>query len=109
MKRVAITLLIFFRPKGNSCFSSNILRSTSDPWKVMGTNKPKPHVWNDSENLECQISEACQLYGIDSLECARDKKAVENECSDAVSIISEDSSKDEVTPQDRINSKLYIV
>ena len=75
----------------------------------MGTSKPKPHVWIDSENLDCQISEACQLYGIDRLECARDKKAVKNECSDAVSIISEDSSKDEVPLQDRINSKLYIV
>ena len=71
----------------------------------MDEDEEKSHDdWIDSENLDCQISEACQLYGIDKLEeCNRDET---NNKDDAESI---ESGKDEITLQDRVNSQLFIV
>ncbi|KAL7536903.1 hypothetical protein ACHAXR_012116 [Thalassiosira sp. AJA248-18] len=69
----------------------------------------QPPGWIDSENLDCQISEACQLYGISKLECTSEYAAKSKTNGEADSIISEDSETDEVPLQDRVNSKLYIV
>ena len=61
----------------------------------------------EGEDLDCrQITEACQLYGFDRLECTHDKTA---DKGDADSIISEESGKDAVPLQDRVNSRLLVV
>lgn len=71
-------------------------------------NEDTPSPWIDSEDLDERIDETCHLYGIDKLECIT-SNTKENNTDDADSIVSEDSGKEAVTLQDRINSQLFIV
>lgn len=65
--------------------------------------------WIKSEDIECQISETCELYGIDKLESRRKaNRRKNNDEGDTDSITSVDSGRESIPLQDRVVSQLYI-
>ena len=65
--------------------------------------------WIKSEDIECQISETCELYGIDKLESRRKaNRRKNNDEGETDSITSVDSGRESIPLQDRVVSQLYI-